>query len=35
MPIEVEKPYWETEAQMAAWFRQSAALPGWDGFDTL
>ena len=23
------------EEQMAAWVRQSAALPGWDGFDTL
>ena len=23
------------EEQMAEWFRQSAALPGWDGFDTL
>ena len=23
------------EAQMAEWVRQSAALPGWDGFDTL
>ena len=35
MPIEVEKPYWETEAQMAAWVRQAAALPGWPGFDKL
>ena len=23
------------EEQMAEWVRQSAALPGWDGFDTL
>ncbi len=23
------------EDQMAEWVRQSAALPGWDGFDTL
>ena len=23
------------EEQMAEWFRQSSALPGWDGFDTL
>ena len=23
------------EAQMSEWVRQSAALPGWDGFDTL
>ena len=23
------------EEQMEAWVRQSAALPGWDGFDTL
>ena len=23
------------EAQMTEWVRQSAALPGWDGFDTL
>ncbi len=23
------------EEQMTAWFRQAAALPGWDGFDTL
>ena len=35
MPIEVEKPYWETEAQMAAWLRQAAVLPGWHGFDKL
>ena len=35
MLIEVEKPYWETEAQMAAWVRQAAALPGWPWFDKL
>ena len=23
------------EEQMAEWVRQAAALPGWDGFDTL
>jgi hypothetical protein len=23
------------EAQMAEWVRQAAAIPGWDGFDTL
>ena len=23
------------EAQMEKWVRRSAAIPGWDGFDTL
>ena len=35
MPIEIAKPYWETEAQMATWVRQAAVLPGWHGFDKL